>query len=205
MISERTCEICNCKKIKRSNQKRCKDCLPFYNAANRAFTRCELKEYEDWKIKSQIIKAQKKEKKLSVIEKKGLLNKKQKEELKICRKRIRMGFLTRRDMALHIKYLYYRQERRCIYTKVEMQIAGFKGLNFSVERIEVKGRYDINNVSLCLDIVNKMKNKLTNEKEFFEMCMYVITNYIKKKVEDGTYTKNDIRSYLVSSILKHIN
>ncbi|PET72762.1 hypothetical protein CN533_04990 [Priestia megaterium] len=60
-------------------------------------------------------------------------------------------------------------------------------------------------MSLCLDIVNKMKNKLTNEKESFEMYMHVISNYIKKKVEDGTYTKNDIRSYLVSSILKHIN
>ncbi|WP_226646151.1 hypothetical protein [Mesobacillus subterraneus] len=201
------CDICNLVPLTRNNQKRCSECNPFFKAANSAYKRCELGDCKEWQIKSKVLKARRQVKRLSTIATKrtGGLTKHQVSELKKYKKRARMGFVSRRDMALQLKYLYYcKQKTRCHYTKVIMGIKGPKGLNFSVERKDVAGRYDIKNTVLCLDIVNRMKNETTNEEEFFDMCTYVFREYIKTKVQKGELNKRDVRKYLVSQILKHI-
>lgn len=81
------------------------------------------------------------------------------------------------DLQNHLSDLWLKQDKKCHYTGLEMNINGYKNNNLAmtVDRVIPEKGYVEGNIVLCCNIVNKMKQNLTIEELKF-WCKTILEN-----------------------------
>jgi CRISPR/Cas system Type II protein with McrA/HNH and RuvC-like nuclease domain len=80
---------------------------------------------------------------------------------------------------IFLKELYYKQEGKCAYSGLPMQLKGKRKANeevFSVDRIDSSKGYIKDNIVLCLNIMNRFKGDVTLE-FFTKICKAIGERY----------------------------
>lgn len=81
-----------------------------------------------------------------------------------------------KQLCAYLKKLWTKQKGKCYYTDMPMKLAGFPDNEcMTVDRINASKGYVKDNIVLCLNIVNRLKQDLTVD----ELVYWV--NLIKRK------------------------
>ncbi|MED5076394.1 hypothetical protein P9851_03575 [Geobacillus stearothermophilus] len=92
--------------------------------------------------------------------------------------------LETNDLEKLIKHFYAVQKGKCFYTGIQMEIPQQEHDNndysVSIDRLDNTKGYTPDNIVLCCNIVNRMKNALSYEK-FIELCDKIAEEHKRSK------------------------
>ena len=96
----------------------------------------------------------------------------------------------RRGMKLSIsgndlKELWEKQNRKCYYTGLEMNLPPNTNMSVSIDRTNPEIGYEKNNIKLVCNVVNRLKSDL-NERFFLEICSALLNFKKKNKVQKNS-------------------
>jgi hypothetical protein len=99
----------------------------------------------------------------------------------------RTGSITIED----IYNLWIKQNKKCSLSGVEINFTknDIEGITASIDRIDSKKEYDLDNIQLVHKDVNLMKNKF-NEEYFINMCKKIVENNEKRLDTTTLYKRN---------------